>query len=203
MSDPLKAGKQAIDIEMQALAAARDRLGRGFEKAVHAVNQCGGKVVVTGIGKSGHVGAKIAATMSSLGIPAIFMHSTEALHGDSGIVSADDVAIAISNSGKTDEVINAAAKCKELGATVIAMTGGARSELAKLADIVIDISVSREADPLDLAPTSSTTVTIAVGDALAVAVSSGRGFAASDFAVYHSGGTLGRRVSAERKPRKK
>lgn len=188
-------GREVLGAEAEAVAAAASKLGADFEKAVSFVVKCRGKVVITGIGKSGHVGRKIAATMSSLGTPAVFMHSTEAMHGDAGMVSSGDVLIAISNSGTTREVLLATERCKPMCAAVIAMTGKPQSGLAQLAGAVLDISVSREADHLDLAPTSSSTVTLAVGDALAVAVSRAKKFTAADFAKRHGGGALGKKAT--------
>ena len=197
--DFLKQGRAVIEEEIAALQSACSRLDKNFDKAARLVKSCRGRVIITGLGKSGHVGAKIAATMSSLGIPAVFMHSAEALHGDSGMVLKGDVIIAISNSGSTREVVLAAERCKAIGAMVIAMTGNARSALSSAADVTLDISVAREADHLNLAPTSSTIVTMAIGDALAVAVSKDKGFKSEDFAFNHLSGALGKKAASKQK----
>lgn len=197
--DFLKQGRAVIAEEVAALQYVSSRLDKNFDKAARLVKACRGRVILTGLGKSGHVAAKIAATMSSLGVPAVFMHSAEALHGDSGMALKGDVVIAISNSGATREVSLAAGRCKSVGIPVIALTGNTRSGLAAAADVVIDISVAREADHLNLAPTSSTAVTMAVGDALAVAVSMAKGFKSEDFAFNHWSGALGKKAAAKKK----
>lgn len=186
-------GRDVLDAEIEALRLLRERLGEPFEEAVTLLKGCSGKVVVTGLGKSGHAGRKIAATLASLGVPSFFMHSAEALHGDSGMMGNRDVLLAISNSGETKEVAATAAAAKELGLKIIALTGKEKSSLGKLADVWLDIGVPREADHLNLAPTSSSTVTLGLGDALAVAASRAKGFTSADFAFYHSGGTLGKK----------
>ena len=184
-------GREVIESEIRALQLLSEKIGESFENAAECIKNARGKVIITGIGKSGHVGRKIAATMASLGIPSFFLHSTEALHGDTGMIQAQDVIFAISNSGTTAEVVETAGRARTLGAKVIAMTGGADSPLAKNADIVLDISVEKEADQFNLAPTNSTTVTMALGDALAVAVSREIGFSVEDYAFRHAGGALG------------
>ena len=196
--DFVKQGRAVLEEEVAALQAACARLDKNFGKGPRMLKSCRGKVVVTGLGKSGRVAAKIAATMSSLGLPAVFMHSAESLHGDSGMVLKGDVVIAISNSGTTREVVLAAERCKAAGASVIAMTGNIRTGLASIADTAIDISVAREAGHLGLAPTSSTTVTMAVGDALAVVASKARGFKAEDFAFNHWSGALGKKAAGKK-----
>lgn len=186
-------GRRVLQAEITALESLKDRLGGEFDAAAALVEKCAGKTIVTGIGKSGHVGKKIAATLASLGTPSFFMHSTEALHGDAGMMSAGDVVIAISNSGSTAEVAAVAQIAGRIGAGVIAMTGERDSPLGLAADVVLDIKVESEADHLNLAPTSSSTVTLALGDALAVAVARAKGYSAADFAFFHSGGALGRK----------
>lgn len=155
---------------------------------------CNGRVIVTGMGKSGHVGRKIAASLASTGTPAFFMHPAEAFHGDLGMVTANDIVLAISNSGESNEIVNILPIIKRIGAKIIAMSGRRESTLGKNADYYIDISVKREACPLGLAPTASTTATLAMGDAMTIALLSSRNFTAQDFAVFHPGGALGRRL---------
>ena len=165
-----------------------------FETIVNAILACNGRVIVTGMGKSGHVGRKIAASLASTGTPSFFMHPAEAFHGDLGMVTANDMVLAISNSGESNEIVNILPIIKRIGAKIIAMSGRRESTLGKNADYYIDISVEREACPLGLAPTASTTATLAMGDALAIALLSSRNFTAQDFAVFHPGGALGRRL---------
>jgi len=186
-------GKEVVEKEIEALELLKGSLGDGFAAAVKVIKGCRGKVVVTGMGKSGHVGRKIAASFASLGTPSFFLHSAEALHGDSGMIEGRDVLLAISNSGSTAEVVATAEKARETGAAVIAVTGGGKSPLAKLAGVWLDIGVPGEADHLNLAPTASSTVTLALGDALAVAVARAKDFGPEDFAFYHSGGALGKK----------
>jgi len=189
----LEWGREVISLEIEALTACMSRFDKSFATAAQCIINCKGKVIITGLGKSGHIGRKISATMSSLGTPSVFLHSGEALHGDMGIIQKADILIAISNSGKTGEVIKIAQKSKELGIKTIVFTGNNKSPLAGLADIIIDICVDKEADHLNLAPTSSSTVTLAVGDALAVAVARAKNISARDFAFVHAGGTLGKK----------
>ncbi|MGZ5240478.1 MAG: KpsF/GutQ family sugar-phosphate isomerase, partial [Caldimonas sp.] len=165
-----------------------------FVAAVQAMLACRGRVVVMGMGKSGHVGRKVAATLASTGTPAFFVHPAEASHGDLGMVTADDVVLAISNSGESDEIGAIVPAIKRLGVTLVAMTGGAESSLARHADIVVSSAVDQEACPLNLAPTASTTAQMALGDALAVALLDARGFREDDFARSHPGGSLGRKL---------
>lgn len=186
--------QQTLDIEAQALVEMRQRVGEAFAKAVDRVLHCTGRVVVMGMGKSGHVGRKIAATLASTGTPAMFVHPAEASHGDLGMVTAHDVVLAISNSGEVDELTAILPAIKRLGVPVIAMTGRAQSTLAKHADVVLDNAVAKEACPLNLAPTASTTAQLALGDALAVALLDARGFKEEDFARSHPGGSLGRKL---------
>ncbi|MEE9444178.1 MAG: KpsF/GutQ family sugar-phosphate isomerase [Cocleimonas sp.] len=186
--------RAVIDAEIEAIQALHDRLDNQFEQACEAILACKGRVIISGMGKSGHISNKIAATLASTGTPAFFVHPGEALHGDLGMITGDDVVIAISNSGTTDEVLTLASLVKRLGTVVIGMSGDTRSPLAELADHHLDIAVEKEACPMGLAPTSSTTVTLVMGDALAVALLEARGFTAEDFARSHPGGRLGKRL---------
>ncbi len=194
-ADELKElASEVISIESNALDALQQRLGNSFYQACQHLLDCKGRIVVTGMGKSGHIGGKIAATLASTGSPAFFVHPGEASHGDLGMITSDDVVLAISNSGGTEELINILPLIKRLQIPLISMTGNADSQLASYADINLDISVEKEACPLNLAPTSSTTVTLALGDALAVCLLKLRGFTADDFARSHPGGKLGKRL---------
>ena len=188
--------RDTLDIEADAIRAAHLRLATddSVGRAVAMLLQCGGRVVVSGIGKSGHIARKIAATLASTGTPAMFVHPAEAAHGDLGMVTEQDAFIAISNSGETSELMSILPIVKRMGAPLIAMTGKPQSSLALLADVHLDVSVAKEACPLNLAPTASTTVTLAMGDALAVALLDARGFKEEDFARSHPGGALGRRL---------
>jgi len=186
-----------LDIEADALRKMRDRLAKTGQDAlvlsVTLLEQCRGRIVVSGIGKSGHIARKIAATFASTGSPAFFVHPAEASHGDLGMVTRDDVFVALSNSGETDELLTIVPIVKRTGAKLIALTGAPQSSLAKLADAHLDTSVEKEACPLNLAPTTSTTAALAMGDALAVALLDARGFQAEDFQRSHPGGRLGRK----------
>src|SRR5687768_7678494 len=190
----LTRGRRVLATEVAAVQALEDRLDEAFVAACQLLHDCRGRVVVTGMGKSGHIGNKIAATLASTGTPAFFLHPAEASHGDMGMITHDDVVIAISNSGETAELLTILPGIKRLGVPLIAMTGKAQSTLAKAAAAVLDVSVPEEACPHNLAPTASTTATLAMGDALAVAVLEARGFSENDFARSHPGGTLGRRL---------
>lgn len=190
----LELARQTLDIESQALQAVRGCLGPEFARAVGLVLACGGRVVVMGMGKSGHVGRKIAATLASTGTPALFVHPAEASHGDLGMVTGSDVVIAISNSGESDELNVILPVLKRLAVPLIAITGRSDSTLAQHADEVLSSAVSQEACPLNLAPTASTTAQMALGDALAVALLDARGFQEADFARSHPGGALGRKL---------
>jgi arabinose-5-phosphate isomerase len=190
----LQLARETLDIEAAALLQAKSRLDDRFVKAVDLVLGVQGRVVVTGMGKSGHIGNKIAATLASTGTPAMFVHPGEASHGDLGMIQAFDVVLAISNSGESDELVAILPVLKRLGVPLLAMTGGLTSSLARHADVVLDCSVDKEACPLNLAPTASTTVQLAMGDALAVALLDARGFKPEDFARSHPGGALGRRL---------
>ena len=190
----LRLARETFDIEAAAVLGLKARVGESFTQAVQAILTVRGRVVVMGIGKSGHVGRKIAATLASTGTPAMFVHPAEASHGDLGMIKAIDIVLALSNSGEVDEVTTLLPVIKRLGATLIAMTGRPQSTLAKHADIVLDSGVEREACPLQLAPTASTTAQLAMGDALAVALLDARGFRPEDFARSHPGGALGRKL---------
>jgi arabinose-5-phosphate isomerase len=190
----IEMGREALQIEARAVAALVDRLGGEFEKACRILLACTGRVVVSGMGKSGHVGGKIAATLASTGTPAFFLHPAEASHGDLGMVTKGDVVLAISYSGETAELLTILPLFKRMDARLIAMTGSPASTLARESDVHLDVSVPAEACPLNLAPTASTTATLAMGDALAVALLKHRGFTEADFARSHPGGALGRRL---------
>ena len=190
----LQLARETLDIEAEALMDLKSRLDERFSQAVLMMLNVQGRVVVTGMGKSGHIGSKIAATLASTGTPAMFVHPGEASHGDLGMIKAVDVVLAISNRGESDELVSILPVLKRLGVPLIAMTGGMNSALAQHADVVLDSSVSKEACPLNLAPTASTTAQLALGDALAVALLDARGFKAEDFARSHPGGSLGRRL---------
>ncbi len=190
----IEEGKRVLAIEARAITNLIDRLDHRFAKAVDLLFHCQGKVVVSGMGKSGLIGTKIAATLASTGTPAFFLHPAEGIHGDLGMLARKDLLIAISNSGETDEVLKLLPSVKRLGVPVIALTGRPQSTLAKNSDVALDVSVSEEACPLGLAPTASTTATLALGDALAIALLQRRGFKEEDFAQFHPGGTLGRRL---------
>jgi arabinose-5-phosphate isomerase len=195
--DPAQAVRLAhetLDIEAAALLGLKDRLDDGFAHAVSMMLAVRGRVVVMGMGKSGHIGRKIAATLASTGTPAMFVHPGEASHGDLGMIKAVDLVLAISNSGESDELVSILPVLKRQGVPLIALTGGLSSTLARHADVVLDSSVEKEACPLNLAPTASTTAQLALGDALAVALLDARGFRAEDFARSHPGGSLGRRL---------
>ena len=190
----LKRGRQVLEIEANAIRALIDRLDHRFERAVALLDQCQGRVVVTGMGKSGIIGRKIAATLASIGVPSVFLHPAEGIHGDLGMVSRGDLVIALSNSGETEELLKILPAIKRLGVPMISLTGNVESMLAKNSDVVLDVSVKEEACPLDLAPTASTTATLALGDALAMALLEHKGVKPEDFARFHPGGTLGKRL---------
>lgn len=198
MQRALELARSTLQIEADAILALQDRLTTPtnpcFTDALKLLLNCNGRVVVSGMGKSGHIARKISATLASTGTPALFMHPGEAAHGDLGMITAQDVLIAISNSGETSELVSIVPIVKRMGAGLISMTGNPGSSLAKLADVHLDVSVAQEACPLNLAPTASTTATLALGDALAVAALDARGFRAEDFARSHPGGALGRRL---------
>jgi arabinose-5-phosphate isomerase len=187
-------GLEVINIELEAIRGLGGRLAEGFRNACQRILECRGRVVVVGMGKSGHIGGKIASTLASTGTPAFFVHPGEASHGDLGMITPDDLVIAISNSGETPEVITILPIVKRIGSGLVVLTGKPDSTLARQADACLDISVAKEACPLNLAPTASTTATLVMGDALAVAVQKLRGFSELDFARTHPGGTLGKRL---------
>lgn len=189
-----KLGLAVIETEAQAVFELTRRVNEHFEAACELLLACKGRIVVTGMGKSGHIGKKIAATFSSTGSPSFFMHPGEASHGDMGMITRQDTVLAISNSGNTPEIITLLPLLKRLEVPVIALSGNPESTLAKIANINIDVSIRQEACPLGLAPTTSTTVSLVMGDALAIALLQARGFSAEDFALSHPGGTLGKRL---------
>ena len=189
-----KSGLTVIQVETQAVAALANRINDNFVIACKLMFNCKGRVVVTGMGKSGHIAGKIAATLASTGTPAFFVHSGEASHGDLGMITRQDVVLALSNSGETEEVLTILPIIKRLGVPLIAMTGNPASALAKFATIHINVAVEQEACPLGLAPTSSTTAALVMGDALAVSLLEARGFTRDDFALSHPGGSLGKRL---------
>ena len=186
--------RKVLSIESAAIEKMASTLGKAFIEAVNAILGSTGRIVLTGVGKSGHIGRKIAATLASTGSPALFVHAAEAAHGDLGMITERDVVIALSNSGETAEILSILPALRRRGIVLIALTGNMSSSLAKEADIVLDGSVDQEACPLNLAPTASTTVALALGDALAVAALHARGFSEEDFALSHPGGSLGRRL---------
>ena len=186
--------KQVLQTEAKAIEQLLERIDEQFVRAVELLLACEGKVVVTGVGKSGIIGQKIASTLASTGTPAFFLHPTEGIHGDLGMLEKKDIVVAISNSGETDELSQILPLIKRYGNKLIALTGKAKSTLARAGDVVLDVSVAEEACPLGLAPTASTTATLAMGDALAVALLEKRGFKKEDFAMRHPGGKLGKRL---------
>ena len=194
MSDILEAARKVLRIEAAAVTALTTRINGEFVRAVEMILACSGRVVITGMGKSGLICQKIAATMASTGTPALFLHPAEGVHGDLGMVAKGDVVIAVSNSGETEELTRILPVIKRMGLPLIAMAGKSDSTLARAGDVFLDISVKEEACPLQLAPTASTTATLAMGDALAVALLLERGFQEEDFALYHPGGALGKRL---------
>lgn len=190
----LEEGKRVLRIEAQAITDLIDRIDGRFVEAVDHCYNSRGRIVVVGMGKSGLIGKKIAATLASTGTPAFFLHPAEGIHGDLGMVSKEDIALLISNSGETEEILRILPSLKRLNLKMITLTGNVKSTLAKMSDVVLDISIREEACPLGLAPTASTTATLAMGDALAVALLQKRGFRKEDFASFHPGGSLGRRL---------
>ena len=193
-ADLLRRAKEVLRIESEAIACLIDRVSDDFVDAIHMIDRCKGRIVVTGIGKPGIIGRKISATLASIGIPSLFLHPAEAIHGDLGMVTKEDVILALSNSGETEELIRLISFIKEVGTKLISLTGNTRSTLAAHSDITLDVHVKEEACPLGLAPTASSTAVLAMGDALALAVAEKRGFKAEDYARYHPGGSLGKRL---------
>jgi arabinose-5-phosphate isomerase len=191
---PMEHARACLELEAEAIRALIPRINGQFSAAMDMIINCKDRVIVTGMGKSGIIGKKIAATLASTGTPAFFLHPAEGIHGDLGMVTANDIVIAISNSGETNEVIGLLPTLKRIGAPIIAMTGREDSTLTKNADLFLDVAVEKEACPLGLAPTASTTAALAMGDALAVALLSARKFTPEDFALYHPGGSLGRKL---------
>ncbi|SDH60529.1 KpsF/GutQ family sugar-phosphate isomerase [Halanaerobium congolense] len=189
-----KQAKGVLDIESKAILNLKDSINGQFVEIVKEILNCPGRVIMTGMGKSGLIAKKLAATLASTGTPSFFLHPAEAIHGDLGMVTNDDIVITLSNSGETNEVLNIVPAIKRIGAKIIAMTGGLDSNLAKNADYVLNTGVKEEACPLDLAPTASTTATLALGDALAIALLKVRDFKPEDFALYHPGGSLGKKL---------
>jgi arabinose-5-phosphate isomerase len=190
----IERAKRVLTIEAEAIQQLVDRINEDFVRAVELILACEGKVVVTGVGKSGIVGQKLASTLASTGTPAFFLHPTEGIHGDLGMLEKKDIVLAISNSGETDELSQILPIIKRYGNKLIVLTGGANSTLAQAGDVILDVSVQEEACPLGLAPTASTTAALAMGDALAVALLEKRGFNKEDFAILHPGGRLGKRL---------
>lgn len=190
----IETGRAVVDAESRAIAALAARIDDSFERACRLVLDCQGRVVVVGIGKSGHVAGKIASTLASTGTPAFFVHPGEASHGDLGMITPVDLVIAASNSGETPEILTILPIIKRMGVKLVALCGSRDSTLAQQSDVLLDVAVSKEACPLNLSPTTSTAATLAMGDALAVAVLQARGFTAEDFARSHPGGVLGRRL---------
>jgi len=193
--DFIKNAKQVILDEVEAIQQLSDKLDHNFDAACQAILNCKGRIIVSGMGKSGHIGHKIAATLASTGTPAFFVHPSEALHGDLGMITSHDIVISISNSGNTDELITLCSVIKRQGTKLIAMTGKADSLIARIADYHLDVRVDKEACPHDLAPTSSTTATLVMGDALAIALLKAREFSPEDFARSHPAGRLGKRLT--------
>lgn len=187
-------GLAVIEIEAKAISALSSRINQNFAKACHLLLNCTGRIIVMGMGKSGHIGNKIAATLASTGSPAFFVHPGEAGHGDLGMITDKDVVLALSNSGETDEIILLLPLIKRLHVPLVVLLGNLNSTLGRTADVALDVSVEQEACPLGLAPTSSTTATLAMGDALAIALLQAKGFTSEDFALSHPAGTLGRRL---------
>jgi len=187
-------GKKVLDIESIAIAKLKDQLDNNFDIACQLCLDCNGKIIVMGIGKSGHIADKLAATLASTGTPSFFVHPGEASHGDLGMISKSDVVMALSNSGKTEEIVNLLPTLKNMGIKIIAMTGDENSKIATASDIHIDVGVEEEACPMNLSPTASTTAALAMGDAIAVALVEKRGFSAEDFAKSHPGGAIGKKL---------
>ncbi len=190
----IKRAKEVLEIEAQAIKLLKGRLGKSFTKAVELILKCKGRVVVSGMGKTGIIAQKFSATLASTGTPSLFLHTAEAIHGDLGKVTADDIVIILSNSGSTEEMRQLLPILKKIGSPIISLTGNTKSILAKYSDVVLDVSVKKEACPLGLAPTASTTASLAMADALAVCLLERKSFKEKDFAFFHPGGALGRRL---------
>lgn len=194
MSEEIERARRVLKIEAEAILSLIPRLDDNFTRAVRLLLECQGRVILTGMGKSGFIANKIAATLASTGTPAFFLHPAEGVHGDLGMVVKGDVVVAISNSGETEEIVSLLPSIKRLGVKLISLVGNVNSTLGKMSDICLDVSVAEEACPLGLAPTASTTAALAMGDALAVVLLQARGFKREDFALFHPGGALGRRL---------
>lgn len=190
----IELGKKVLEIESNAIKNMIERIDESFSKAVDLICDCQGRIVVTGMGKSGLIGKKIASTFASVGTPALFLHAAEGIHGDLGMIARGDLVIAISNSGETEEIIQLISNLKRFDIKLIGITGNVNSTLAKRSDIILDVSVKEEACPLGLVPTASTTATLAMGDALAMAIIQKKGFKKGDFAIFHPGGNLGKKL---------
>ena len=195
----LETAKVAIRSEIDALESLLQAIDENFVKVVDLISCSPGRVVITGVGKSGHVGNKIAATLASLGTPSYFVHATEGVHGDLGMITSEDIVIAISNSGQTRETLDLISPIRRIGAKLVAVTSRPDSELARQADLVLNIGVQTEADHLGLAPTNSTTATLVLGDALAITLSVNKKFTQKDFGKFHPGGSLGKKIQEEKK----
>ncbi|MBB17153.1 KpsF/GutQ family sugar-phosphate isomerase [Candidatus Poribacteria bacterium] len=195
----LETAKVAIRSEIDALESLLQAIDENFVKVVDLISCSLGRVMITGVGKSGHVGNKIAATLASLGTPSYFVHATEGVHGDLGMITSEDIVIAISNSGQTRETLDLISPIRRIGAKLVAVTSRPDSELARQADLVLNIGVQTEADPLGLAPTNSTTATLVLGDALAITLSVNKKFTQKDFGKFHPGGSLGKKIQEEKK----
>ncbi|MBL4954817.1 SIS domain-containing protein [Neobacillus sp. YIM B02564] len=183
-----------MNSEIDTMLQVKENIDQSYERAVEKILNCTGKVILLGVGKSGHIGKKLAATFASTGTPSFFVHATEAVHGDLGMIEKEDVVIAISNSGETKEVLNTLPSLRRIGASILSITGNKNSTLAKSSEIAIEVRVEREADQHNLAPTNSSTATLVVGDALALTVSQLKGFKKEDFGLYHPGGSLGKQL---------
>lgn len=194
MSRVLKTAREILSIEAEAIRRLQRLIGKNFEKAVDILSSCEGRVIVTGMGKPGFIARKIAATLASTGTPSLFLHPAEAMHGDLGMVTEKDVMIAISQSGETEEIVRMLSTVKKIGVPLIALTSNPHSSLARHADVVLNLGVSREACPLNLAPSASTTASLAMGDALALCLLKKKGFRSEDFAMLHPGGSLGKKL---------
>jgi len=190
----IKRAKEILKIEAEGIVGLADKVGRSFSEAIELLYQCNGKIILTGIGKPGIIARKISATLASAGVPSIFLHPVEAVHGDSGMVAAEDIVIAISNSGETEELIKLIRLIRKIGSKLIVLTGNPHSSLGSYSDVCIDISVKREACKFGLVPTASTTAALSMGDALAVVLFEKRGFNLKDYAFYHPGGAIGRKL---------
>lgn len=193
----IQLAKSSISIEITELESLKNRLGEGFLKAVEIIHSSKGKLIIVGIGKSAHVGNKIVATLNSTGTPAQFLHASEAIHGDLGVIQKSDVVLCISNSGNSQEIVNLLPFLKDYSSALIGMTGNVNSKLAEFSDVILNTSVEKEACPIKLAPTSSTTVQMALGDALAICLMEINGFKENDFARFHPGGSLGKNLTAK------